>query len=106
VSPGTGTRTLNTAYIWPELNADCGPDLRTGKGVGSVLGFILRVRVKVRVSVRVKIKVRASSSIVPYCGSTVRILPVAPTFRSPISGKTEQTKIKPRQNVDKKINKN
>jgi len=39
----------------------CGPDVRTGKGLGLVLGFMLRVRVRVRVSVRVNIKVRVSS---------------------------------------------
>jgi len=37
-------------------------DLRTGKGLWLVLGFMLMVRVRVRVSIRVKIKVRVSSS--------------------------------------------
>jgi len=48
----------------------CGPDLRNGKGLGLVLGFMLRVRVRLRVSVRVKIKVMVSSSILPYCQSS------------------------------------
>jgi len=48
----------------------CGPDLRTGKWLGLVFGFILRVRVRVRVSVMVK--VRVSSSILPCCWSAVR----------------------------------
>jgi len=50
----------------------CGPDLRTGKGLGLVLRFMLRVRVKVRVSVSVKIKVRVSRSILSYFGLQVR----------------------------------
>jgi len=43
--------------------------LRTCKGLGLVLGSILRVNVRVKVSVRVKIRVRVSSSILPYCRS-------------------------------------
>jgi len=45
----------------------CGRDLRTGKGLGLVLGFMLRVRASV--GVRVKIKVSVSSSILPCCRS-------------------------------------
>ena len=67
----------------------CGADLRTGKSLRLVWGFMLRVRVSVRVSVRVKIKVRVGSSILPYCRSAgpvrrfaVRILPVAFNLRS------------------------
>jgi len=44
-------------------------DLPTGKGLGLVLGFMLRVGVRVRVSFGVKIKVRVSSSILPHCWS-------------------------------------
>ena len=46
-----------------------GPDLRTGKWLGLVLGFMLRARLRVRVSIGVKIKVRVSSSILSYCRS-------------------------------------
>ena len=41
----------------------CGPDLRTSKGLGFVLGLMLRVTIRVRVSVRVKNVVRVNSSI-------------------------------------------
>jgi len=34
----------------------CGPDLLTGKGLGLVLGFRLRVKIRVGVSVRVALK--------------------------------------------------
>jgi len=43
--------------------------MQTSKGLGLVLGFMLRVSIRVRVSVRVKIKVRVSSSILPYSRS-------------------------------------
>ena len=55
-------RPLEKCRMWT-----CRPDLRTGKWLGLVLGFMLRVRVRVRVSVMVKIKVRVSSSILPCC---------------------------------------
>ena len=49
--------------------ADLRVDLRTSRGLGLVLRFMLSVRVRVRVSVRVKIKVRVSSDVLPYCRS-------------------------------------
>jgi len=63
---------LQMLYQWPEVKCRLwtyGPDLWTGKWLGSVLGFMLRVRVRVTVSIGVKIKVRVSSSILPYCRS-------------------------------------
>jgi len=62
---------LQMLYQWPEVKCRLWtyrPDLWTGKWLGSVLGFMLRVRV-VTVSIGVKIKVRVSSSILPYCRS-------------------------------------
>jgi len=55
--------------MWPEVKCRLrtfGPDLRTGKGLRLVLGFLLRV--SIRVSIRVKIKVRLASAFYPIAG--------------------------------------